>query len=247
MAVASYLLVAHEHAMADVRRAGFVYLAMTRLGTAFVVVAVLVLRAGAGAWDFASLRTAAAALDPGVRGVVFLLALVGCGTKAGVIPLRVWLPRAHPVAPSHVSTLMSGVMLKVGVYGLLRLTWDVLRGGPAWWDALILALGLLSAVLGVLYALMEHDLKRMLAFHSIENIGIVLIGVGVGLILAALGQPMGAALGAGLFHALSHALFKALLFLGAGAMHVGHLRSHARAEARRRGGRVRLRRRRGGR
>jgi len=111
----------------------------------------------------------------------------------------------------------------------------------------ILALGLLSAVLGVLYALMEHDLKRMLAFHSIENIGIVLIGVGVGLILAALGQPMGAALGAGLFHALSHALFKALLFLGAGAMHVGHLRSHARAEARRRGGRVRLRRRRGGR
>ncbi len=202
MAVASYLLVAHEHAMADVRRAGFVYLAMTRLGTAFVVVAVLVLRAGAGAWDFASLRTAAAALDPGVRGVVFLLALVGCGTKAGVIPLRVWLPRAHPVAPSHVSTLMSGVMLKVGVYGLLRLTWDVLRGGPAWWDALI---------------------------------------------LAALGQPMGAALGAGLFHALSHALFKALLFLGAGAMHVGHLRSHARAEARRRGGRVRLRRRRGGR
>jgi hydrogenase-4 component B len=116
---------------------------------------------------------------------------------------------------------MSGVMLKVGIYGLVRIAWDLLGGGPAWWGGLVLVMGLISAVLGVLYALMEHDLKRLLAFHSVENVGIVLIGVGTGLVLAAFGQPAGAALalGAGLFHALNHALFKALLFLGAGALH----------------------------
>jgi hydrogenase-4 component B len=155
-----------------------------------------------------------------VRDLVFVLALIGCATKAGAIPLHVWLPRAHPVAPSHISALMSGVMLKVGIYGLVRIAWDLLGGGPAWWGGLVLLMGLISAVLGVLYALMEHDLKRLLAFHSVENVGIVLIGVGTGLMLAAFGQPGAAlALGAGLFHALNHALFKALLFLGAGALH----------------------------
>ncbi len=221
MAVASYLLVVHEHERADVRRAGFVYLVMTHLGTAFLVVAFLVLRGAAGSWDFAAWPAAARGLDPRARDVVFLLALVGCGTKAGIIPLHVWLPRAHPVAPSHVSALMSGVMLKVGLYALIRLVWGVLGGGPSWWGWLVLGLGLVSAVLGVLYALMEHDLKRLLAFHSIENVGIVLIGVGAGMVLQALSQPAAAAiaLGAGLFHALNHALFKALLFLGAGAIH----------------------------
>jgi len=219
MALTSYLLVVHEHAAPGVRRAGFAYLGMTHLGAAFLLVAFLLLRGAAGgAWDFAGLRQAI--LDPRWRDVIFLLALVGCGTKAGLIPLHVWLPRAHPVAPSHVSALMSGVMLKVGVYGLLRLAWDLLGGGPAWWGALVLGLGLVSAVLGVLYALMEHDLKRLLAFHSIENVGIVLIGVGASLVLAAYGHPIAAALAlaAGLFHALNHALFKALLFLGAGAV-----------------------------
>lgn len=219
MALSSYLLVVHEHAALGVRRAGFAYLGMTHLSAAFLLVGLLLLRsAGGGAWDFASLRHAV--LDPRLRDLIFLLALIGCGTKAGLIPLHVWLPRAHPVAPSHVSALMSGVMLKVGIYGLLRVAWDLLGGGPAWWGALVLGLGLLSAVLGVLYALMEHDLKRLLAFHSIENVGIVLIGVGAGLLLAALGHPAAAALalGAGLFHALNHALFKALLFLGAGAV-----------------------------
>jgi hydrogenase-4 component B len=219
MAVASYLLVVHEHAAPGVRRDGFVYLGMTHLGAAFLLVALLLLRTSGGAWDFAGLRQAA--LEPGLRDLVFILALVGCGTKAGVIPFHVWLPRAHPVAPSHISALMSGVMLKVGIYGLLRIAWDLLGGGPAWWGGLVLVLGLVSAVLGVLYALMEHDLKRLLAFHSVENVGIVLIGVGTGQLLAALGHPAAAALalGAGLFHALNHALFKALLFLGAGAVH----------------------------
>ncbi len=219
MALTSYLLVVHEHAAPGVRRAGFVYLGITHIGAAFLIVALLGLRAGGGSWDFASLRQAA--LEPRLKDLIFLLTLVGCGTKAGLIPLHVWLPLAHPVAPSHISALMSGVMLKVGIYGLLRVAWDVLGGGPIWWGGLVLGLGLLSAVLGVLYALMEHDLKRLLAFHSIENVGIVLIGVGAGLLLGALGQPAAAAvaLGAGLFHALNHALFKALLFLGAGAVH----------------------------
>ncbi len=220
MAVASYLLVVHEHEQAAVRRAGFVYLVMTHLGTAFLLVAFLLLRGAAGAWDFAAWRAAASSLDPYLRDAAFLLALIGCSTKAGVIPLHVWLPRAHPVAPSHVSALMSGVMLKVGLYALVRLGWDVLGGGPPWWGELVLVLGLVSAVLGVLYALMEHDLKRLLAFHSIENVGIVLIGVGTAMVLNAMAQPAGAALAlaAGLFHALNHALFKALLFLGAGAV-----------------------------
>src|SRR5712692_4514273 len=219
MALASYLLVIHEHTAAGVRQAGFFYLGMTHLGTAFLVVALLVLRTTGGAWDFATLRQVV--LEPRVRDLVFVLALFGCGTKAGLIPLHVWLPRAPPVAPGHVSALMSGVMLKVGLYGLLRVAWDVLGGGPIWWGGLLLGLGLVSAVLGVLYALMEHDLKRLLAFHSIENVGIIVIGLGAGLLLAALGQPAAAALalGAGLFHALNHALFKALLFLGAGAVH----------------------------
>ncbi len=221
MALVSYLLVVHEHHEAEVRRAGFIYLAMTHLGTAFLLVAFFILHAKAGAWDFASFQTAALSLDPSVRDLVFLLALVGFATKAGAVPLHVWLPLAHPVAPSHVSALMSGVMLKIGIYGLVRLTWDVLGGGPAWWGWLVLVMGLTSAVLGVLYALMEHDLKRLLAFHSVENVGIILIGIGAALVLAAWGQPAGAtlALAAGLFHALNHALFKALLFLGAGAIH----------------------------
>ena len=118
---------------------------------------------------------------------MFLLALLGFGSKAGIIPLHVWLPRAHPAAPSHVSALMSGVMIKLGVYGLLRVGLDLLGGGPAWWGALLIGLGALSAVLGVLYALMENDLKRLLAYSSVENIGLIFIGVGAGFLFLSLG------------------------------------------------------------
>jgi hydrogenase-4 component B len=220
MSIASFFLVIHEHQEPGVIRAGFVYLVMTHVGTAFLTAAFLVV-AGAGDLRFASLAESARQLDPGMRDAVFLLALVGFGTKAGVIPLHVWLPRAHPVAPSHISALMSGVMLKTAVYGLVRLTWDILGIGPGWWGAVLLTAGIVSAVMGVLYALMEHDIKRLLAFHSVENIGIVLIGLGASLALASLGQMSAAALAlaAGLFHALNHALFKALLFLAAGAVH----------------------------
>jgi hydrogenase-4 component B len=137
-----------------------------------------------------------------------------------MIPLHVWLPRAHPVAPSHVSALMSGVMIKLGIYGLVRLSFDWLAPGPAWWGALILSLGATSAVLGVLYALMEHDLKRLLAYHSVENIGIILMGLGAATVARSLGAQaaMALALVAGLFHVVNHATFKALLFMGAGVI-----------------------------
>jgi hydrogenase-4 component B len=161
-----------------------------------------------------------AALTPVARNAAFILAVFGFGAKAGIVPLHVWLPMAHPVAPSHVSALMSGVVIKMGVYGLLRVTIDLLPNGPAWWGGLLLGLGTVSALFGVLYALMEHDLKRLLAFHSVENIGIIFIGIGAGLMFRSYGLMTLAALGiiAGLYHTINHACFKGLLFLGAGSV-----------------------------
>ena len=185
-----------------------------------------ILAATAGASDFASLAAAAGTLPALGRDVVFVLLLVGFGTKAGAIPFHVWLPRAHPVAPSHVSALMSGVMIKAGIYGIVRFVLEIMGPGPEWWGISVLAIGVVSALLGVLYALMEHDLKRLLAFHSIENIGIILIGVGVALLAAGQGAVALAtvALTAALFHTLNHALFKSALFLAAGSIQaaVGH-------------------------
>ncbi|MHB1004182.1 MAG: hydrogenase 4 subunit B [Chloroflexota bacterium] len=220
MSLISFFLVIHNHRKDEVRRAGYIYLVMTHASTAFLLAGFLALFATTGQLDFASFRAAAPTLPAFTRDLVFLAALVAFGTKAGVIPLHVWLPRAHPAAPSHVSALMSGVMIKVALYGLLRVGWELAGPGPAWWGALILALGTISAVLGVLYALMEHDLKRLLAFHSVENVGIILIGFGAAFLLASQAQPVAAALAlmAGLYHVLNHAVFKGLLFLGAGAV-----------------------------
>ena len=158
---------------------------------------------------------------------MFVLAVIAFGSKAGLVPLHVWLPRAHPAAPSHVSALMSGVMIKLGIYGLLRVTLDLLGGGPGWWGGLLLALGSVSALLGVLYALTERDLKRLLAYSSVENAGIITIGVGAGLLLHSYGLNAVAtvALAGALFHSLNHACFKALLFLAAGnVLHQAHTR-----------------------
>jgi len=150
------------------------------------------------------------------------LAGFGFGTKAGVVPMHGWLPDAHPVAPSNVSALMSGIMLKVAIFGFIRISWDLMGSGDFqwWWGALVLAAGSSSAVSGVLMALQQHDLKRLLAYHSIENIGIILIGLGLGMLLAEAGHPVLAALGliAALYHTINHALFKGLLFMGAGAV-----------------------------
>ncbi len=219
MSLSSYLLVMTESGEAETVRAGTWYLAMTH-GGVVLLLAAFMLAGGASAASFADLRSAAATLDSRTRSAVFLLALLGFGGKAGIIPLHVWLPRAHPAAPSHVSALMSGAMIKLGVYGLLRVGLDLLGGGPAWWGGLVLALGAVSAVLGVLYALMEHDLKRLLAYHSVENVGIIFIGIGAGLLFQSygLGTLAVLALVGGLYHSINHACFKGLLFLGAGSV-----------------------------
>jgi len=219
MSLSSYFLVMTESDQPEVVSAGQWYLAMTQIGLACLLGSFLLLQSG-GPGGFGALRAAALTLPPGTRDAVFALALIGFGSKAGLIPLHVWLPRAHPAAPSHVSALMSGAMIKMGIYGLLRVSLDLLGGGPAWWGGLVLALGAVSALLGVLYALMEHDLKSLLAYHSVENIGLITMGVGAGLLFGSLQMPAAAtlALVAALYHTVNHAVFKGLLFLGAGAV-----------------------------
>lgn len=218
MSLASFALVLTDHRRGSVRQAAWAYAVMTHTATAFILGAFLLLARATGSLQFSD--WSAATLDSTTASVVFALGLVGFGTKAGLVPLHVWLPRAHPVAPAHVSALMSGVMIKLGIYGLVRLGFDWLGPGPAWWGALVLALGAASAVLGVLYALMQHDLKRLLAYHSVENIGIILLGLGTALIARASAADAVVALGlaAALFHVANHATFKALLFMGAGAI-----------------------------
>jgi formate hydrogenlyase subunit 3/multisubunit Na+/H+ antiporter MnhD subunit len=207
MSLASFLLVTFEDEKRQVRRAGWIYLAATHVGTAFLLPLLLLV----------DLQR------PGVLGgpawVLFLLALVGFGTKAGLMPLHVWLPHAHPAAPSHVSALMSGVMIKMGVYGLLRMLM-LLGPPPAWWGILLVSLGAVSAVGGIVYALAQEDLKRLLAYSSVENVGVITIGVGIGVVGMSAGNRVVAALGfaGALLHVLNHAIFKSLLFCGAGGV-----------------------------
>lgn len=213
MALASFFLVCLEHEKRHVREAGWTYLVATHLGTAFLLVLFALLGPAGGSLDFEQFSAA------GLSGPLFLLALVGFGAKAGFMPLHVWLPEAHPAAPSHVSAVMSGVMIKTGIYGFLRILTFL---GPAqtWWGVTLVAVGAVSGVCGVVFALAQHDLKRLLAYHSVENIGIIALGLGVGVLGLANGLPALAAIGfaGGLLHVLNHALFKGLLFLGAGAV-----------------------------
>jgi len=229
MSLVSYFLVVTEHEKANVRYAGFFYLVMTHIGTAFVVLTYLILFQSAGSFSFEAFRHPEQALPEGMRALVFFAALIGFGTKAGIVPLHGWLPYAHPAAPSHISALMSGVMIKTAIYALIRVYFDFLGGQfPWWWGFVVLVIGAVSALLGVMYALMEHDLKRLLAFHSIENIGIILLGIGAGMIFQSYGLKELAALGllAGLYHTINHAVFKALLFFGAGSLlYATHTRS----------------------
>jgi hydrogenase-4 component B len=224
MTLASYALVVSDGGEKDAH-AGLVYIVMAHGGTAFLMVVFLVLGAHAGSLEFAPMRTAAA-ISGTERSALFFLSLAGLGAKAGVVPLHVWLPQAHPAAPSHVSALMSGVMLKVAIYGVLRVGLDLLAPAsgplPPSWGWTVLVLGSTSAVIGVLYALQQHDIKRLLAFHSVENVGIILMGLGMSMLLAHRGPAADAlaalSLAASLLHCLNHAAFKGLLFLGAGSV-----------------------------
>lgn len=202
------------------RHSLFIYLLMMHGGAAAVAAAFFAFLPFAHSLDFASLRGAGLALTPGARAAIFLLALIGFSTKAGIIPLHLWLPRAHPIAPSPVSALMSGLMLKTAIYGLVRFCFDLLGGGWAWQGYVVLVLGAVSGILGILYALGERDLKRLLAYSSVDNIGIIYMALGSALIFRAHQAPAWAAVGlvAALLHTLNHACFKSLLFLGAGAL-----------------------------
>ncbi|MDO5675246.1 MAG: proton-conducting transporter membrane subunit [bacterium] len=218
MSFASFILVLYDWEEPQSRRAAHIYLLFSQSGAFAVFAAFGLLFAATGSFVFSA--TAFAALPQGVKLAAFVLALLGFGSKAGLMPLHIWLPHAHPAAPSHVSALMSGVMIKLGVYGILRMYFLLGDHSPifAW---IILVLGIVSGILGVAYALAKHDIKRFLAYHSIENIGIILIGCGLGMLGLATDEPIMAVLGftGGLLHVLNHAIYKSLLFFCAGAVH----------------------------
>ncbi|MDD2823257.1 MAG: hydrogenase 4 subunit B [Candidatus Daviesbacteria bacterium] len=220
MSLASYFLVIFERQKSENIEAGSIYFTMTHIGTAFIILSFLLMYSVAGSFDFEVIKNGLINAPELIKNLIFITALIGFGTKAGIIPFHIWLPKAHPAAPSHVSGLMSGVMIKTGIYMLVRIGLILLPNPPLWWGVLILVLGSVSSVLGVLYALAEHDIKKLLAYHSIENIGIILLGLGGAFIFTSAHLYVFAALGlvAALYHTLNHATFKALLFLGAGSV-----------------------------
>jgi len=218
MALSSFFLVTANHRIPEVRSAGYLYITMARIGAIAILLCFGVLQANTGDYTFANMR--AQALGPFWASIGFLLAVFGFGAKAGVLPLHVWLPEAHPAAPSPVSAMMSGVMLNTAIYGLLRVSLDLLHQRLWWWGGLLLAIGLATALFGVVFASVQTDMKRLLAYSSIENMGLLFVGMGLTLIFAGYGmKPMAAlALTATLYHVASHACFKSLLFLGTGSV-----------------------------
>jgi hydrogenase-4 component B len=228
MALSAFCLVSFEHEKAEARRAGVLFLVMSHGGTGLLLIGFLLLASAAGSLDFNAFHLLASNLPPVEQGVIFLLFFLGFGVKAGIVPLHIWLPDAHPVAPSNVSALMSGIVIKTGIYGMARVFFDFYGTPPLWTGTVVLAVAVITALVGVLYALMEHDLKRLLAYHSIENVGIILMGFGGAMMFRSLGHDnlAGIALIAGLYHTLNHATFKGLLFLGAGSvLHATHTRN----------------------
>jgi formate hydrogenlyase subunit 3/multisubunit Na+/H+ antiporter MnhD subunit len=217
MAIASYLLIVFEQERAEVRRAGLLYIVVTHTGILALFALFALWGNGAGDLSFAALAETRPSTSS--RAWIIALAMFGFGVKAGIVPLHFWLPTAHAAAPSHISALLSGVVIKTGIYGLLRVVM-LLDAPPAWWGWLLLVLGVISGVMGVIWALAQHEIKRLLAFHSVENIGIILLGMGAGVLGLAYAQPVMAVLGfaGAALHTVNHALFKSLLFLGAGSM-----------------------------
>ncbi len=220
MSLASYFLVIIERQNADAVRAGFLYLLMTHVGTACIMLSFFLAQRATGSFDFDLWRASFSSIDTVTLGWIYGSALLGFGTKAGIIPLHIWLPEAHPAAPSHVSALMSGVMLKTPIFMLIRFFFDFFLGAPMEWGLIIIVLASVSALFGVLYALSEHDIKRLLAYHSVENIGIILLGIGSAVVAIGYGRQDLAFFGlaAALYHTMNHAIFKSLLFLAAGSV-----------------------------
>src|SRR6188508_508922 len=218
MALTSYFLVTTQHRIPEIRQAGFLYLLIAHLGAIGILLSFGVMQGGSWQFTFDAMR--AAELPTGWASAAFLLALLGFGAKAGLVPMHVWLPEAHPAAPSPVSALMSGVMVKTAIYGVLRVEFDLL-GEPGWWWGLVaMTLGLFTALYGVVFAAAQTDMKRLLAFSSIENVGLLFTGFGLALTFQSAGMsaPAGLALIAVLYHAVNHAFMKGLLFVGTGAV-----------------------------
>lgn len=218
MALSSYFLVTSQHRIPEIRRAGFLYLLMAHVGAICILLSFGVLQGGSWHFTFDAMRSAT--LTPFWATTAFLLALLGFGAKAGLVPLHVWLPEAHPAAPSPVSAVMSGLMLKTAIYGMLRISFDLLHTRFWWWGVLLLVLGLFSALFGVIFAAVQTDMKRLLAYSSIENVGLIFTGIGLAILFAACNMPVFAALAlsAALIHSLNHSLFKSLLFLATGSV-----------------------------
>lgn len=218
MSVISFFLVIYEHEKPETRKAGYIYIVMTHIGTGFIILSFLILARASGSFNFDSMM--GIEMPPLLTDLAFLFALIGFGTKAGIVPLHIWLPYAHPAAPSNVSALMSGVMIKTAIYMFIRIFFDFLGADVLWWGFLVFVLGGVSAMTGIMYAVIEPDIKRMLAFSSIENIGIILLGLGASMIFLASGNPGLSAIAAiaALYHLLNHSIFKGLLFMGAGSI-----------------------------
>jgi hydrogenase-4 component B len=217
MAITGFLLILTEHEKEEARRAAFIYLCATHVGTLALYAMFILLAQQSGSYDFPAVATLSG--TPAISTAIFLLSLFGFGVKAGIMPLHIWLPGAHAAAPSHISALMSGVMIKMGIYGIVRVS-GFFYNIPPWWGWTVLILGAISGVMGVVFAIAQHDIKRLLAYHSVENIGIILLGLGIALLGKSFDQPgiMALGLAGALLHVVNHGLFKSLLFLSAGAL-----------------------------
>lgn len=213
MSLSSFFLVIYDYQSPENRKAGYLYFVFSHVGAMFIFAAFGIMYGYTGSFEFT------AALPETAKILIFILSFIGFGSKAGVFPFHVWLPHAHPAAPSHISAVMSGVMIKTGIYGIVRMYWVLDLHTPLFGEIVLIA-GMVSGILGVVYALGQHDLKRLLAYHSVENIGIILIGIGIGMIGVSFNNPVMAVLGfsGGLFHVLNHSIFKSLLFMGAGVV-----------------------------
>lgn len=221
MSLVSYFLVIFDTTHEKSIQAGTIYIVMTHIGTAFLTAAFLLMYRYASSFDFTVIKDACKIMPQASRNILFLLLLIGFGTKAGIVPLHIWLPYAHPQAPSYISSIMSGVMIKTALYGILRFVFFILGVQSSWWGVVVLILAVISCLAGVIYALMEQDIKKLLAYSSVENIGIILLGIGLSMFFLSLNIPYLAvfSLIAGLYHLINHAIFKGLLFLCAGSVY----------------------------